>query len=230
MYITGFRSLAPVGEYREFLQVTDSPLGTGDYDCAAAILGSRGRMIHASGMGTGSFVFPSGIAVRVKAHQYLTLTLHLANPTETVLAGTSGVQVQLGSSVSSDHEAEMIFAGKIGFSIPPNGEVVTVQGGCIAARDFKVFALWPTMNGIGIRQRMEQNFNTLLNEAYDVRHQIVYPISANVKAPDRIETFCQYQNQTGQTVRFGDGSDHELCFTGMYRYPATSQNPFECTN
>jgi hypothetical protein len=232
LYITGFRSTMPVGQYRVFLEVTDSPLSTGDHDCAANQL-AFGRMIYASGMGTDSFAFPSGIAVRVKAHQYITLTLHLSNPSDTILLGTSGVEVQLGSPVSADHEAGLTFAGKIGFSIPPNGQLYSITGGCTAQRDFKVFALWPTMNGIGVRQQLKWSrasvSNTVLDEGYDVHRQIVYPRSVDVKAGDQIQTICDYRNQTDHAVNFGDGSDKELCFTGMYHYPA-QQSAFGCVN
>ena len=34
---------------------------------------------------------------------------------------------------------------------------------------------------------------------------------------------CTYVNQTGQTVRWGESSDDEMCFGGFYRYPAIGE-------
>jgi hypothetical protein len=34
-------------------------------------------------------------------------------------------------------------------------------------------------------------------------------------------------NNTGTELRFGDSSNEEMCFTGMYKYPAGG-NLFQC--
>jgi hypothetical protein len=37
---------------------------------------------------------------------------------------------------------------------------------------------------------------------------------------------CSYNNTTGAAVGFGDSSDNEMCFAGMYRYPAANSSLF----
>jgi hypothetical protein len=46
---------------------------------------------------------------------------------------------------------------------------------------------------------------------------------------DKLWTTCTYQNNTGNTMTFGESSLNEMCFTGIYRYPATGGNLFSCT-
>jgi hypothetical protein len=48
-------------------------------------------------------------------------------------------------------------------------------------------------------------------------------------AGDRVRVECTHQNTTGSTVRFGDSSLQEMCFAGLYRYPAAG-GYFICTN
>jgi hypothetical protein len=43
-----------------------------------------------------------------------------------------------------------------------------------------------------------------------------------------LTTYCTYDNTTGQTVRFGESSDDEMCFTDLFYYPAQGAN-FVCT-
>ncbi len=44
-----------------------------------------------------------------------------------------------------------------------------------------------------------------------------------------MQTTCSYVNNTGATVSFGDSSTDEMCFTGIYKYPAGS-NVYSCVN
>jgi hypothetical protein len=50
----------------------------------------------------------------------------------------------------------------------------------------------------------------------------------HLAAGDRVSVECGYENDTGNTVTFGDSSLSEMCFTGLYRYPK-GKDPFICT-
>ena len=49
-----------------------------------------------------------------------------------------------------------------------------------------------------------------------------------VRAGERLDVDCTFINGTGSTVTFGDSSDQEMCFVGIYRYPATNAGVFDC--
>ena len=68
----------------------------------------------------------------------------------------------------------------------------------------------------------------LLDTDYAFTEQRNYPMADTlIHKGDRIETTCTYVNNTGHTVSFGDSSTDEMCFTGLYKYPAGG-NLFQC--
>ncbi|MBP6845324.1 MAG: hypothetical protein KA201_16335, partial [Kofleriaceae bacterium] len=70
----------------------------------------------------------------------------------------------------------------------------------------------------------------LQDQPYDFEHQnfqLVAPF-VELRPGDVLTTTCSYNNTTGATVRFGDSSDDEMCFTDLFYYPAQGAN-FICT-
>jgi hypothetical protein len=60
---------------------------------------------------------------------------------------------------------------------------------------------------------------------YSFGDQKNYPIDPLLVAPgETIRVACTYQNPTSQTIYWGDSSKSEMCFVGLYRYPALSQS------
>ena len=72
---------------------------------------------------------------------------------------------------------------------------------------------------------------TLHDDSYAFEEQRNYPITPmQVADGDSINVTCYYTNDTNQAVTFGDSSDTEMCFTGLYRYPKQSVDLFECSS
>ncbi|HXJ33087.1 MAG TPA: hypothetical protein VMS22_03535 [Candidatus Eisenbacteria bacterium] len=239
MFITGFRAIAPRGNFFTLVTVSDS--GTpGDYDCTGATAFVEPRAIYGAGMGTGDFVLPPGVAVHVKAGQFLNLLVHVGNDTAKSVTRTSGVMVQTGSAAAVTDEAELIFGGTTNIGgasgIPSDGLLHTAQGGCAASDDYHVFALWPHMHGAGMRMRLGLShlgvLETLLDTPYMVAAQQVYPMTpVLVHAFDQLQITCSYVNNSGSPVFFGDSSTDEQCFLGMYRYPVIpGANAYQCVS
>jgi hypothetical protein len=128
----------------------------------------------------------------------------------------------------------MVFAGKIAFSVSSGMRDIT--GGCTANQDFNLFAVWPHMHKLAVHSKFEvihNNVSTVVWDApYDFNDQKYYPQTpeVQVKAGDTIKVTCSYNNTTGQNVTFGDSSDKEMCFTGMYRYPSQDASVTQCTD
>jgi hypothetical protein len=62
---------------------------------------------------------------------------------------------------------------------------------------------------------------TIHDAPYSFYEQRLYPIDpVEMNQGDRVRVACTYDNDTGQTVTFGDSSEQEMCFATMYRYPA----------
>jgi hypothetical protein len=222
MWVGGFRAMSPTGTHHEVLTISNSSDPLGDYDCTAGNLDLK--MLYAAGVNTDDLVFPAGMAVHLPAGTYINLNLHLFNTTDTELSEESGVLVKTVDAAEVDHEIEMTFSGTMHFSIPAH-QTATVQGGCAAAQDSHVFALWPHMHQIATHQSFTVTHGAtatkLLDADYQFNEQRNYPIAETViQAGDQITTACSYNNTTDHTITFGDSSTEEMCFTGIYRYPA----------
>jgi hypothetical protein len=232
MYIAGFRAIAPNGTHHTVLSVdTSGSAADGEFDCDAGT--NAHAMLFASGVGTDDLYFPGGVAMKVTAGTQLLLNLHLYNVGETTLTGSSGTMVATIPASAVEQEAEVIFAGTFLINLRgdlPADTVQKVSGGCNFDRDQTVMTVWPHMHQLGVHMKVTHNGTALHDKAYSFNEQVNYPITpVVVKNGDRIDVECSYINNTGQGVTFGDSSDSEMCFAGLYRYPASNAGLFDCS-
>jgi len=237
MYISQFQTSNPLGEHHTVLTVTDQLGGLGgtklgEYDCSVLTLDLQ--MLFASGVGTDSLAMPDGVAVPVKAGQYLNLNLHLFNTSDAPITGHSGILATLVDAVPKEKQAEMIFSGTVNIDIPP-GQTVTVGGGCTFQKDATLFTYWPHMHQHATHQTVTLTkggvATPMHDAAFDFQEQKNYELSPTVAihAGDSIRTDCTYTNNDTTSLTFGDSSTAEMCFTGLYRYPKQALSLFECT-
>lgn len=234
-YIAGFRSQAPLGSHHAVLTTsTTNPGQLGDYDCGVQTVDYH--MLYASGVGTDDLVFPDGVGVFVPAGTFLHLNLHLFNSGEAEITGDSAVMIKR-LPAAPPTLADMTFAGDMALNIPADSVGHVEEGGCTLSRDYTVLALWPHMHQLATHQTIEiiRDGTTtpvvLLDEDYSFSNQTNWlqdpPLAFN--AGDRVNVRCTYDNPTGSDVHWGDSSTEEMCFAGLYRYPASATaNLFEC--
>lgn len=232
IWVSGFRVAAPLGSHHAVLTISSASTPLGDYPCGAGTLDSQ--MLYAAGVGTDDLVFPAGVAIHLTAGTYLNLNLHLFNATEATLTNTSGVLVKVVQPADVQHEADMMFSGTFAISVPADGAIHTAKGGCTAPTDWHIFTLWPHMHQVATHQTWTFSHagapTMLLDDQFRFEEQRNYPIADTlVRKGDTIQTVCTYVNNTKNDISYGDGSDKEMCFTGMYKYPAGG-NLFQCTN
>jgi hypothetical protein len=233
LWVSGFRAASPLGTHHQVLTISTTSTATGDYDCGAGSLDTE--MLYAAGVGTDDLIFPSGIAMHIPAGTYINLNIHLFNATDNPLADRSGVLIKAVPPTDVQHQADMMFSGTFTIAIPSDGQPHTAAGGCSAAADWHIFTLWPHMHQTATHQRWSYTPASgtavaLLDDDFRFTEQRNYPLADTViHAGDRIDTVCTYVNTTGTAMTWGDGSDREMCFTGMYKYPAGG-DLFECTS
>jgi hypothetical protein len=219
------------------LSISDSRTAgpDGDYNCNVGELGLV--MLYASGVGTSPLDFPSGVGVKIAAGTQIHLNLHLFNATDAPLTGDSAILVKAQPTPPA-MLAEMVFAGKFLFQIPASTMNYAVVGGCTvpADGDYTLFAVWPHMHQLATRSKVElirAVASTVLHDgSYSFAEQNYYLKSPEVAvaAGDQLRVTCTYDNPTSQPVRFGESSNEEMCFSGLYRYPAANTGLFECTD
>lgn len=223
LYISDFRAIAPEGTHHTVLTMGSADGADGVTECGANT--NHDAMIYGSGVGTNPFAFPEGVAIHIPAGTQLLLNLHLFNVSDGELVGISGTEVKAIPQSEVVHVAEQILAGKtIGLTVP-QGES-TQTGYCTMDADVTVLSVSPHMHQLGTHAKIVAELDsgdmTLHDDAYDFYEQKVFPLSPalEMKQGDRLRVECSYNNTTGSTVSFGDSSTEEMCFAGIYRYPA----------
>jgi hypothetical protein len=224
IWLSGFRAIAPPGTHHTVVTVSNSGAQLGEYDCNVGSLDLQ--MLYASGVGTSELNFPDGVAMKLSAGQFINLNLHLFNAADTPLTGTSGIEIFRREKAGVVHEADMTFVGTMDINIPSDGQPHTVTGGCALNRSWNMFTVWPHMHQHATHQTFKVTKSgvttkILDNMPYSFEEQGNYPIMPMLLQPgDRVETSCTYVNNTGVPLRYGDSSNEEMCFTGVYKYPA----------
>jgi hypothetical protein len=242
-YINTFRPLGPTGTHHTVLSISDSlggfgGLQSGEYDCGAGSLALE--MLFASGVGTDDLALPEGVALKIEQGQWIHLNLHLFNTQPSGnLDGTSGILIKAIPEAEVVHEAEMVFAGDGNLNIPANmspGTTHWESGGCTFDEPATLMAYWPHMHQYATHQRVTLTVNgtemTLHDEPFAFTDQYNFPLDTPIEVDngDSIFVECGYFNDTNQAVDFGDSSEQEMCFTGLYRYPKQALHLFECTS
>lgn len=228
LYIRAFRAIAPLGTHHTLLTKTNGSQPDGEFPCSAGNLADD--MIYASGVGTDPFGFPEGVAIKLEAGTQVLLNLHLFNTSISAIDGTSGTEVLTLPASEVEQEAEMIFAGTVAIFVGPQAEQ-TISGTCDFPVDATVATVWPHMHQYGTHMKVVHEADegdVVLHDApYDFNEQVNYPIDpVLVRAGERVRVFCSYQNTTDTTLTFGESSNDEMCFAGLYRYPALGTGVF----
>src|SRR5438132_2032581 len=80
LLIDAFRPVIPVGTHHTVLSMGEPNHADGVFDCG--VVANAPNMIFGSGVGTGTYEFPSGVAVEIPAGKQLVLNLHLFNASD----------------------------------------------------------------------------------------------------------------------------------------------------
>lgn len=223
--VAAFRSLSPIGTHHTLITVADDPSEPdGAFDCDALTGGIRS--VTASGVGSNDVELPEGIAMELKAGQQLVLNLHLVNPQDTPLRGQSGILMRQMPEDEVEQRAESLMAGTIKLDLPA-GETTTQRGTCTMTGETNLFAVVPHMHSLGVHLKVTAHSSVmgdvvLTDRPYDFDSQLTYMLDQRVpmKAGDKVDVDCTYTNPSDHTVQFGNGSKDEMCYAGLYRYPA----------
>ncbi len=238
-YVTNIIAQAPAGTHHTVLSVAAGNVTgpDGEMDCSVGAIGRP--MLYASGVGTDPLDFPANVGLKIAAGTQVHLNLHLFNATDKAIQGDSAILIKT-TPTQPPMLAEMVFAGKIAFSVPANNQDTLVTGGCTVNTPYSLFAVWPHMHKSANHSKLElirgpannQTTTVLHDAAYTFEEQEYYKKSPEfaVLQGDQIKVTCTFKNNTGSTITFGDSSNQEMCFTGLYRYPSQNASVTQCTD
>ncbi len=232
MYITGFKSVGPLGTHHTVLTVGDPSGPDGSTPCQAGT--NNSSVMFGSGVGDVEYHFPTGVGVKVPAGQQMLLNLHLFNVSDSVLTGNSGSQAIMVAASEIENEAEAVLMGSTFGLVIPEGNTTQI-GNCTMEKDLTLLTVSPHMHQLGTHMKVEAiraDGNVVLHDQpYNFYDQSLYVLEAlSMKQGDKIEVACSYNNTSGGEVKFGDSSKQEMCFATMYRYPkqVATQFSFIC--
>jgi hypothetical protein len=217
IYISAIRPVHPQGTHHTFVNT-----GVGDRGCN----GSAGvnTMVYGGGVGTEALVLPPGVALKLSRGDFLNMGLHLYNVAGQPITGTSAMEVVLMDPSAVKYETELTPVGVFGISIPP-GQLHTQSGECTVAEERTVYAFLPHMHQLGAHFKatfMIGGEERVIHDApydFEEQYQVRLPEPLQLSPGDKIVTECTWQNTTTNTVTFGESSDAEMCFNGIYSYP-----------
>jgi hypothetical protein len=232
LYVDGFEATIPLGTHHTLLTMGPPDKPDGTIPCSVAEI--RPQSIFSSGVGTDPLTFPPGVALKIPKGTQLLLNLHLFNTGTAPISGTSGTLVHPVAKEGVTAIAEEQLAGTIAITLPPHTKTTTV-GGCLASSDVTVFAVAPHMHTLGVHlkvvgQSSVEGDRVLLDAPYSFDEQsfsLIEPLK--LKKGDNIRVECTHDNTTDKQVTFGESSLSEMCFAGLYRYPADGSY-FICTS
>lgn len=230
LYVKAFEAIIPLGTHHTLLTVGDPDQPDGITDCNAGT--NRPMSVFGSGVGTDPIHFPDGVALKIAKGTQLLLNLHLFNTGSDELTGTSGTRIQTMDPSEVKNLAEGILAGTVSLDLPP-GQTTVSTGYCTMSSDVTLFAVAPHMHKLGIYARVAaesaaRGETMLFDGPYDFNEQsyhLITPLSLD--KGDRVKVECTHRNTTSETVTFGESTLSEMCFAGIYRYPADG-SPFAC--
>ena len=230
LVIGALDAINPPGTHHTLLTMGTPDAADGIAPCNAGT--NRTQSVFGSGVGSVPLAFPKGVALRIKKGTQLLLNLHLFNTGTALIAGISGTRFQTVSEADAPIVAEGLLAGTTSINLPP-GQVTTSTGYCTMSTDAKIFAVSPHMHLLGayekvVAERATLGEAVLFDGPYNFEDQRYFAVdSIEVKKGDRIRVECTHNNTTASRVTFGESTLQEMCFAGLYRYPADG-SPFTC--
>jgi hypothetical protein len=230
-FVDGFEAINPLGTHHTLLTMGEPNLPDGLSPCNAGA--NHSLSVFGSGVGTDVLEFPKGVALKITKGTQLLLNLHLFNTGTEGLSGTSGTRVRTVAESDVVHIAEGLLAGKLALDIPA-GQTTTHVGYCSMSSDVTLFAVAPHMHQLGIHEKAVAESSiagevTLMDEPYDFNEQsyrLIDPVA--MARGDRVRVECTHRNTTSKRVTFGESTLSEMCFAGVYRFPADG-SPLICS-
>jgi hypothetical protein len=222
IWVKGFRPVSPLGTHHATLgKDPGGPDGT--FRCGGFSTGSD--LLFASGLGTEDLVLPDGLAVKIAAGEQLLLNVHVFNTSAKPLDGTSGVEIIAASEADVVNEVAFVLAGLAGgLTVAPG--LTTQTGRCTFPSETRILSVGAHMHTRGVHQRVIAHPTpdasvVLTDAAYDFSEQIGVWLDnpAVIPAGGSLEVECTYQNDTANTLHFGESTNDEMCYAGLFHYP-----------
>ncbi len=162
-----------------------------------------------------------------KGTTHWVLQIHYNNTSAKTGTDQSGYELCTTEDLRPNDAGVLAF-GSIGFTIPPRSSHA-IRCDYRLGNDFKnvkLFNASPHMHTRGVSMSTERlpggNGAPELvydQKAFSFEAQSNYPIDKSVNPGDVMRTRCSWKNPSDTTIRFGEGTNDEMCFNFVGYYP-----------
>lgn len=194
--------------------------------CESAAVSLESKLIYGWAPGGVPFELPAGVGMPTDETTHYFLQVHYNN-----IQGLEGEIDSSGfdlctTSEPTQYDADMIAFGTMQFKLPPH--TVTSKTCSYtwpsSADEVHAVAAFPHMHQLGTAISTVLNPSTDAvdlgkHDTWDFDNQPFMPINATIKPGDQIQTTCTWNNTTNSTVRFGEYTDDEMCYSFTMYYP-----------
>jgi hypothetical protein len=175
-------------------------------------------------------VFPTNVALKFDANQWIKLEAHYINVTSAPLQGSASVSFEgVGPSQSAGIiESNLAFWGTTSISVAANSTGQTQELFQKALAGTKGFALTTHQHHYGTRfqvwagaQAGDPN-KTQIADTTNWADPPLYRLTPELSfdGTNGLSYQCEWNNTSSSTVTFGESALQEMCFLWMYYYPS----------
>ncbi len=178
-----------------------------------------------------TLTLPSGVAFSLKAGQLIRMEMHYLNATGDTQSVTASSTFKTISDDKFENEADFLFIGNpdIDLAMGPSSLVTDYLPMPAELMGAKIFGItghthqWGTNVTVGMKDG--ENANSVMlydvqNFNWDEPDTILLDPPAELGATSGFSFTCDYNNQSGGQVGFGEGVEDEMCFFWAYYYPS----------
>lgn len=173
--------------------------------------------------GTGAVIFPSNTGIQLTSSQALAMQIHYNTNNGVRLPDQTGIRLMYAAQGASPTAAYLLPLVADGFMIPPNATDYTYSEtfpNPTRALTIRIWGLMPHMHTLGKRITIKGPADACLVDIprWDFHWQQQYfrmtPFS--VPPSGSITMSCTWDNPTTRAVRWGEGTNDEMCFAYVY--------------
>ncbi len=203
-----------------------APEQDGLFDCSSSLIKISWLPLFGGGANAGGLKLPAGAGFQIPKNAQLLVQLHMLNATGAPSSSTVTVDMTYAADASKVTPAGIYAVGSQEINLPPNSSNVTVSSpNCQLNKQLNVFAVQPHMHTLGTRILFQHGASATSMQTEYQRDPWVFglqpidQLQMTLNAGDFVSASCTYDNNTTNTVSYGESTKDEMCYFVLFYTP-----------
>ncbi len=180
------------------------------------------RFLGVGGPSTPGVQFPDGTGMPLDEGARLVMQLHILNssaaPRDYAPARAVVKKVAAGASPQA---VGVLVVNDISIDVAAHTTSIAAGADCAPPERLEhVFALWPHMHLLGKHVSVTTSQKTLVDTDWVFDKQDLHAAAETIDTTDTVSVHCRYDNPTDRDVKFGWGTNDEMCAAFVYYWPS----------